>query len=934
MSDKIVLLDGHSLLNRAFYGIPLLTNSAGIHTNAVYGFLNILFKILDEEQAQYLAVAFDLHAPTFRHKRYEAYKGTRHAMPDELREQVPLMKDMLTAMGVPLMMLEGYEADDLIGTISRKAEEQGLDVRVISGDRDLLQLASDRTMIRIPKTKKSGTEVEDYFAKDVQERYLVTPEEFVQVKALMGDASDNIPGIPGVGEKTATKIIAQYHSIDNAHDHLDEIKPARAQASLRDYWEDAKLSEWLAAIDRNAPFELDFEQAKLDPDHAALYTPKALELCRELELRTMVNRFLAHMDDAVQEEPVQRQRPCHIVIAPKPSSGFGPIGDFFMNPDEATQDPETEKWIGKIADAGRVGLQILYEENRLIGAAFALKDEDVYFAAPDASLLQELVGRCSRIDMIDMKEQLAWLDEGNGFDPGTQAKFFDAAIGAYLINPLQDGYSYDAVMKTFTGELIPSQTELLGKKRLSDLAALAYDDPAMAVQGGKKSKDTSGPADRDSALNALVKFACLQAQAALVTEDRIREELREEGMERLFDEIEMPLVFVLYHMQKEGILVRAEELREYGEKLTGRIAQLEADIYAQAGQEFNINSPKQLGQVLFEELHLPYGKKTKTGYSTAADVLDKLAEQHPIVADILEYRQLTKLKSTYADGLSAYIAPDGRIHGRFNQTITATGRISSTDPNLQNIPVRTELGRELRRVFVPKEGAKFVDADYSQIELRVLAHVSGDESLIRAYNSAEDIHAITASEVFHVPLEEVTPQLRRNAKAVNFGIVYGISSFGLSQGLSITRQEAAEFIEQYFKTFPGIKAFLDESVAQAREKGYSVTMFGRRRPIPELKESNFMRRSFGERVAMNAPIQGAAADIIKIAMVGVDRALRAEGLKSRLVLQVHDELLVEAAEDEVLRVQEIIREKMEGAASMKVRLEIDMHTGDSWFDAH
>ena len=396
MSDKIVLLDGHSLLNRAFYGIPLLTNSAGIHTNAVYGFLNILFKILDEEQAQYLAVAFDLHAPTFRHKRYEAYKGTRHAMPDELREQVPLMKDMLTAMGVPLMMLEGYEADDLIGTISRKAEEQGLDVRVISGDRDLLQLASDRTMIRIPKTKKSGTEVEDYFAKDVQERYLVTPEEFVQVKALMGDASDNIPGIPGVGEKTATKIIAQYHSIDNAHDHLDEIKPARAQASLRDYWEDAKLSEWLAAIDRNAPFELDFEQAKLDPDHAALYTPKALELCRELELRTMVNRFLAHMDDAVQEEPVQRQRPCHIVIAPKPSSGFGPIGDFFMNPDEATQDPETEKWIGKIADAGRVGLQILYEENRLIGAAFALKDEDVYFAAPDASLLQELVGRCSR----------------------------------------------------------------------------------------------------------------------------------------------------------------------------------------------------------------------------------------------------------------------------------------------------------------------------------------------------------------------------------------------------------------------------------------------------------------------------------------------------------------------------------------------------------
>ena len=934
MSDKIVLLDGHSILNRAFYGIPLLTSSEGVHTNAVYGFLNILFKILDEEQAQYLAVAFDLHAPTFRHKRYEAYKGTRHAMPDELREQVPLMQRMLTAMGVPLMMLEGYEADDLIGTISRKAEEQDLDVRIISGDRDLLQLASDRTMVRIPKTKKSGTEVEDYYAKDVQERYLVTPEEFIQVKALMGDASDNIPGIPGVGEKTATKIIAQYHSIDNAHDHLDEIKPAKAQASLRDYWEDAKLSEWLAAIDRNAPFELDFEKARLDKDHAALYTPEALDLLRELELRTMVSRFLANMEEVPAKPQQAKERLCRVLMPESMAAPAGPIGEYLAGLNGGGEDPKVQEALQQASGAERFGLQILYENGVIAGAAIALEEEDIFIARPTASSLADLVKNSHHIAMIDMKEQLTVLDDGSGFEPDVQNKFFDAAIGAYLLNPLQGVYTYDAVMKTYAGQFVPSQSELLGKRGITEIAALAYGDPSMMPSGMKKTRDTSGPQDPDSALESLTRFACLQARSALESEDKIRAELAGEGMLELFDTIEMPLVFVLYHMQKEGILVRADELKEYGEKLTGRIAELEADIYLQAGREFNINSPKQLGQILFEDLHLPYGKKTKTGYSTAADVLEKLAEDHPIVADILEYRQLTKLKSTYADGLSAYIGEDGRIHGRFNQTITATGRISSTDPNLQNIPVRTQLGRELRKVFVPKEGSKFVDADYSQIELRVLAHVSGDENLIRAYNSAEDIHAITASEVFHVPLEEVTPQLRRNAKAVNFGIVYGISSFGLSQGLSITRKEASEFIEQYFRTFPGIKAFLDGAVADAKEKGYSETLYGRRRPIPELKESNFMRRSFGERVAMNAPIQGTAADIIKIAMVGVDRSLRAENLKSRLVLQVHDELLVEADADEIDRVKEILRREMEGAADMKVRLEIDMHSGDSWYEAH
>ena len=919
-NEKIVLIDGHSIMNRAFYGIPLLSSSSGMHTNAVYGFLNILFKVLEEEQAQYLAVAFDLSAPTFRHEKYEAYKGTRHAMPDELREQIPVMKEMLRAMGVPLMMLEGYEADDLIGTAAKHAQEQGLEVRIISGDRDLLQLASDHTQVRIPKTKKSGTEVEDYFAKDVQEKYQVTPQEFIHVKALMGDASDNIPGIPGVGEKTAVKIIAQYHTIGAAHDHLDEIRPPRAQASLRDFWEDAQLSLWLATIDCDAPFSLDLEAARLDREHAALYTPEALELCKKLELRTMIRRFSEGIAAAGG-------------MAGAVGMNDGAMGVSGSEGDAASGEPDGgEKPFERITDAasfvkevregtgtaGKIGFQIAVCEGRMAGWAAAFGNRTVFVEGTDAEGLKALISRADQACAIDLKEQLYHLDEGSGLsgEDGAEAqtgpdvlreekRFFDCAVGAYLLNPLQGEYSYDMLSGAYAGRLIPSRSELFGKKK-----------------------------DRELSAEDRMQITCLAARAALESEEGIRSALVQQGMERLFYEIEMPLVFVLYRMQREGILVKAQELHDYGVRLSERIDSLEKQIYEQAGQTFNINSPRQLGTVLFEDLHLPSGKKTKTGYSTAADVLEKLAEENRIVADILEYRQLTKLKSTYAEGLSAFIAEDGRIHGRFNQTITATGRISSTDPNLQNIPVRTELGRELRKVFVPKDGSVFIDADYSQIELRVLAHMSGDKALIEAYNSAEDIHAITASRVFHVPLEEVTPQLRRNAKAVNFGIVYGISSFGLSQGLSITRKEAAQFIEEYFRTFPGIRAFLDEAVETAKKQGWCVTMFGRRRPVPELKESNFMRRSFGERVAMNAPIQGSAADIIKIAMIGVDHRLREEGLNSRLVLQVHDELLVETESDEIEAVKAILREEMEGAADMKVRLEIDMHAGNSWYEAH
>ena len=882
--EKIVLIDGHSILNRAFYGIPVLTNAEGLHTNAVYGFLNIMFKILDEEQADYLAVAFDLKAPTFRHKMYAEYKGTRKPMPQELHEQVPVMKEMLTAMGIPLMMLEGYEADDLLGTVSLAMEERGLEVSILSGDRDLLQLASDHTRVRIPKTKRTGTEIEDYYGADVLERCQVTPAQIIDLKALMGDASDNIPGIPGVGEKTAAKIIGEYKTVENAYEHVEEIRPNKAKESLKNHYDLALLSKKLATIDRHSPFELKLEDARI----GNLYTDAALELCKKLEFKQMLSRF-EHRQEHGQEE-----------------KHFQLLEEF----------SQAESFFEKAKGAVRIGFQTACAPDGLLGAALSLGEEETAYIPVQGFVtedylkdrLRELALQIPEPCFLNLKEQLdVFCEDGKGDCSGIQKNSFDGAIGAYLVNPLKNEYTYDEIAKDFLGTLYPSREELLGKKTLAD----AWEQ------------------DRQE----MVRCICYQAYTARKAKDAIREQLEKTGMKELFDQVEMPLVFALHDMEREGVLVKAGELKTYGEQLQVKIAQLEQEIYRLAGEEFNINSPKQLGVILFEKLKMPYGKKTKTGYSTAADVLEKLAPDYPLVDQILEYRQLTKLKSTYADGLAAFIGPDGRIHSRFNQTITATGRISSTDPNLQNIPVRTELGRQLRKVFVPKEGCVFLDGDYSQIELRVLAHMSGDQKLIEAYREAQDIHAITASQVFHVPLDQVTPQQRRNAKAVNFGIVYGISSFGLSQDLSITRKEAQEYIEQYFKTYPGIKQFLDDAVREAREKGYARTLFGRRRPVPELQSSNFMQRSFGERVAMNSPIQGTAADIIKIAMVRVNGRLRAEGLSSRLVLQVHDELLIEVRKEELKQVQSILREEMMGAAKLAVPLEIDMHTGESWYDA-
>ena len=875
MGEKIVLIDGHSILNRAFYGVPDLTNSEGLHTNAVYGFLNIMFKILEEEKPDYLAVAFDLKAPTFRHKMYAEYKGTRKPMPQELHQQVPVIQDMLRAMEIPLLMLEGYEADDLLGTVSKRMEQEGLEVCVVSGDRDLLQLATEHIMIRIPKTKRTGTEIENYHTADVLEKYQVTPLQIIDLKALMGDASDNIPGIPGVGEKTATKIIAAYGSIENAYAHVEEIKPNKAKESLREHYALAQLSKELATINIEAPLEFELEEASM----GVLYTEEAFELCKRLEFKNMLSRF-------------ECQGPVNLV-----SENFRKVSDL----------AEAEKIFETAAKAAHVGFELILAGKRVRGCALCFSEEDIYFIPAEGFISGAYL--CGKIDMLlnetaaastlDLKAQLPF------FANHAREKLYDLALAAYLLNPLKDKYTYEDVAKEHMSMMIPSQEELLGRK---------------GFEGAEDEK-------------AVSDCACYIGYVAWAALEPMQKKLLDTGMDTLFREIEMPLVYTLHDMEREGIRVEAAALKQYGEQLIGRIGELETEIYAMAGETFNINSPKQLGVILFEKLKLPYGKKTKTGYSTAADVLEKLADEAPVVSRILEYRQLTKLKSTYADGLANYIAEDGRIHSTFKQTITATGRISSTEPNLQNIPIRMELGRLIRKVFIPKDGYVFVDADYSQIELRVLAAISGDETLIHAYREAQDIHRITASQVFHIPFDEVTDLQRRNAKAVNFGIVYGISSFGLSQDLSITRKEAAQYIEKYFETYPGIKKFLDDTVENAKKEGYVTTLFGRRRPMPELKAGNFMQRSFGERVAMNAPIQGTAADIIKIAMIRVNDRLKAENLKSRLILQVHDELLIEAEESETDEVKRILLEEMQGAAELSVKLEIDMHTGKSWYEA-
>lgn len=878
MNDKVLLIDGNSIMNRAFFGIRELTNSEGIHTNAIYGFLNILYKTLEEEKPTHVAVAFDLKAPTFRHLKYEAYKGNRKGMPDELREQMPLIKQLLKDMQITICEVEGFEADDILGTLATQSANQQKNVTILSGDRDMLQLASELIKISIPKTKGGTTTTEHYYSKDVVELYGVTPIEFIDVKGLMGDTSDNIPGVPGIGEKTAIKMITDFHSIENAYEHLEEL-PAKVAIKLKENYDLALLSKELATICIDCTTQVEIEDCLLKE----IYNETVYHTFKRFEFKTFIERFQ--------------------LATPKLKEN-----DHFQT-----------EWVNDTTELDKLLLgnqsvsYLLLEDSGNLHLAFTFDGMTVYYTN---SLIIEptLISKWLKKLLLDehtekvthhLKAQLHVLH----VDIPTQNKsIYDLALASYLINPVKETYNIDDIANEILHISVPSLEEFAGKGK-----------------GQKKFSELS----KEDVMGYLTTGAQVIHNSFKIVLNR----LKTDDLLDLYFNIELPLLYVLKNMETLGVMVDAYQLKAYGNKLHAKILELEKNIYEAADETFNINSPKQLGVILFEKLKLPSYKKTKTSYSTAADVLERLENIHPIIREILTYRQLTKLKSTYADGLFGYIGKDGRIHSTFNQQVTSTGRISSTDPNLQNIPIRLEIGREIRKVFIPKEDHVFVDADYSQIELRLLAHLSEDESFIEAFNNNLDIHTMTASQVFHVPYEEVTTLQRRNAKAVNFGIVYGISAFGLSQDLNISRQEASEYIEQYFAKYPKVKSFLDQTIETAKAQGYVKTMYNRVRHIPELSSSNFTLRSFGERVAMNTPIQGSAADIIKIAMINVYNSLKEKGLKSVLVLTVHDELVVETHKDEVDQVKKLLIDEMENAVKLKVLLTVDAHVGNNWYEA-
>lgn len=882
MQKKVMLIDGNSIVNRAFYGVPKLTNNEGLYTNAVYGFLNILFKLLDEEKPDYLAVAYDLKAPTFRHEAFEDYKGKRKAMPEELASQIPMLKELLSAFKIKQYSMEGYEADDILGTLSKKAEEKGFSTVVVSGDRDLLQLASDTLKVRIPKTKAGKTEVEDYFSKDVFEKYGVTPLEFIELKGLMGDSSDNIPGVPGIGEKTATKIIQEFKTIENAIANAEKVKPPRASGNLKEFQEQARLSKSLATIKRDMPIELELENMTVSVDKIS---DQAYQLLKKYGFKSMLGRFETNEEETVEEKT-------HYKIVFKKE--------------------EIEKYL--LSAKGEETAYILFvESNHVKGISlYNEKNHGVYIKIDEENLdniMSSLKVFFEEEEFIkighNIKDNIKVL---KGFDIALKGVSFDTAIGAYVLNPVKDSYDFDDLAAEFLQKTIKSEEEVLGK--------------------GKSRISIDLLSEKE-----LGEFAAVQAEIIYNSKKVIAQKLSENNQDNLFYNIEMPLIFVLSDMESQGIKVDKKGLLEYQNNLEEELDIITKEIYLLSGEEFNINSPKQLGVILFEKLGLKGGKKTKTGYSTAAEVLEKLKTESPVVEKVLFYRQLAKLKSTYADGLlNVMDEKTERIYSTFNQTITATGRISSTEPNLQNIPIRLDLGRQLRKVFIPNEGCVFLDADYSQIELRVLAHMAEDETLINAFKEGQDIHRLTASQVFNIPFDQVTPAQRSNAKAVNFGIVYGIGAFSLSQDLNITVKEAEKYIGSYFKKYPNIRKYMDTTIENARTNGYVSTIFGRRRAMPELSASNFIQRSFGERVAMNMPIQGSAADIIKIAMIKVHKELKAKNFKSKIILQVHDELLIEAYEDEAEEVSKLLKFNMENAVSLKVPMEVEVKVGKSWYE--
>lgn len=863
---KLLILDSNSILNRAFYGVRYLSAKDGTPTNAIYGFLNILLKLIKEQEPDYICAAFDVKAPTFRHKQYEGYKAQRKPMPEGLAAQMPLAKDVLRAMGVTILEKEGYEADDIIGTVARLCEESEISCFIATGDKDDLQLTSDKTKVILTVTKSGYNETIIYDDKAVKEKYHVTPTEFIDVKALMGDPSDNIPGVKGVGEKTAMSLIEKHHSIEYIYENIDGIglKGAMLQ-KMKDGREMAFMSKELATINRNTPIEFNAEECVFDgfENNGELY-----EILKRLELNSIIKKLDLSGGDNVKENE-----------------------DIFKDFSYQVGDKN-------MINGDKVTVVLDFDGDNISSAAVGAGNNAVVLNEQDD--IKELLEDDSIAKvMFDVKEAIVKLngriDIKNISD--------DTAIAAYLVDPAKNEYTIEKLASEYFGTVIE-------KPEVKQLSLL--DDVET---------------DRS-------EYLAKCAVALGVLNERIGDKIKENGQEKLYHEVELPLVTVLAHLEINGFLVDDNQLKEFADKLGEKIDALTNEIYMLAGEEFNINSPKQLGVILFEKLELKPVKKTKTGYATNADVLEKLRDKHPIVNFITEYRQLAKLKSTYCDGLRAVVNPNThRIHSVFTQTVTVTGRLSSTEPNLQNIPTRTELGREIRKMFVAKEGYVLVDADYSQIELRVLAHIANDETMINAFRNNEDIHAVTASQVLGIPLEDVTKEQRSSAKAVNFGIVYGIGEFSLAQDLHISVKEAKAYIESYLEKYHGVRNYMESIKEQAKKDGYVKTMLNRIRYIPELKSPNYNIRQFGERVALNTPIQGTAADIIKLAMVRVDNRLINEGLKSKLILQVHDELIVEAHKDEVDKVKQILSEEMQSAMELNVPLKVDMSTGHSWYDA-
>ena len=863
---KLLILDSNSILNRAFYGVRYLSAKDGTPTNAIYGFLNILLKLIKEQEPDYICAAFDVKAPTFRHKQYEGYKAQRKPMPEGLAAQMPLAKDVLRAMGVTILEKEGYEADDIIGTVARLCEESEISCFIATGDKDDLQLASDKTKVILTVTKSGYNETIIYDDKAVKEKYHVTPTEFIDVKALMGDPSDNIPGVKGVGEKTAMSLIEKHHSIEYIYENIDGIglKGAMLQ-KMKDGRKMAFMSKELATINRNTPIEFNAEECVFDgfENNGELY-----EILKRLELNSIIKKLDLSGGDNVKENE-----------------------DIFKDFSYQVGDKN-------MISGDKVTVVLDFDGDNISSAAVGAGNNAVVLNEQDD--IKELLEDDSIAKvMFDVKEAIVKLngriDIKNISD--------DTAIAAYLVDPAKNEYTIEKLASEYFGTVIE-------KPEVKQLSLL--DDVET---------------DRS-------EYLAKCAVALGVLNECIGDKIKENGQEKLYQEVELPLVTVLAHLEINGFLVDDNQLKEFADKLGEKIDALTNEIYMLAGEEFNINSPKQLGVILFEKLELKPVKKTKTGYATNADVLEKLRDKHPIVNFIMEYRQLAKLKSTYCDGLTAVVNPNThRIHSVFTQTVTVTGRLSSTEPNLQNIPTRTELGREIRKMFVAKDGYVLVDADYSQIELRVLAHIANDETMINAFRNNEDIHAVTASQVLGIPLEDVTKEQRSSAKAVNFGIVYGIGEFSLAQDLHISVKEAKAYIESYLEKYHGVRNYMESIKEQAKKDGYVKTMLNRIRYIPELKSPNYNIRQFGERVALNTPIQGTAADIIKLAMVRVDNRLINEGLKSKLILQVHDELIVEAHKDEVDKVKQILSEEMQSAMELNVPLKVDMSTGHSWYDA-